>query len=169
MYDFRIYGKNAKNYNYKSFILHFFNKGRIWKKSNICTFPQSKPPKVHYTISENGDLYYFKVLPKGNYTSLTPLKYSARKMTWSQKKEIKLFFGIGKIQSINICSEKFHFFFLNNTTKKLNYFNTNINFTNLSKPILLFSNEDIDILSSTIKNNHIEVLGVLTNKADMLF
>lgn len=166
LYDFRIYGKNARNYNYKSFILHLYNKGTIWRKSNISTFTQSKPPRYHYTIKENGDLFYFKVLNRVKYTSLTPYRFSARKMTFTQSKEIKLQAGIGRLTTVTSSNSHHHFFFYSNVDNRLNYFNTDINYVHKSTPLTIYEDVAINIISSVTTDDNVKVLASYPDKDD---
>lgn len=166
LYDFRIYGKNAKNYNYKSFIMHLYNKGVAWRKSNISNFTQSKPPRYHYSLLDSGDLIYYKIHKNQKNTLLTPYRFSTKTMSWTKKQEIKLSTDIGSLELVYNDESQLHFFFYNHSVNKLNYFNSNVNLSEEPNTSTIYNNEELEIQSAMKKNNRLVLLGSYKGKTD---
>ncbi|SKC69953.1 hypothetical protein SAMN02194393_02348 [Maledivibacter halophilus] len=113
-YDFRITGKNAKYYNYKSFIIHLYKTEHEWIQSYIGTFYKSINPKFFVDIDKNKNLYFFYLDSDQKAQYINSLTFTKKKSKWFNWKKIKLNTNNNKLLNIIIDSNnRIHSIFAN--------------------------------------------------------
>lgn len=116
-YNFRIIGKNIRNYNYKSFIIHSYKTKYEWMQSYIGTFHQSISPNFFVDIDSNKTLHFFYLSIDQKTQSINSLVFPKYKATWFKAKNIKLStHNIKLLNVFNDSNDRIHYIFQNSNS-----------------------------------------------------